>query len=611
MPTAHHYEDAVLKGTALVLLDLPAPLRGAVLPLRKLFDDSYPHNGITHMLLNSSPVLSTSGEGVMECGAVFFKSAKATWDLLDNVEVVLRTEDGALELRRGYLKLGDEKILVEGVVTWGVGGRERPPLPLQRSPSAAAPPAPAPTPAAAQAPAPAPASLPASSQRAVVAASTGPGATSAGQTLEKSTVVVSIHFKEVYNRHRNIREEDKRAVRGELPSMFPLSPFMVHQMLLAECQPRKIVLIDSRRTTQQRVIKALVELASAEAAAHVVRVFTHRAVEFVSEAEDGRRPERGRGPLASPQGNAQPRPICAEVRYYLNAYYSTPNGQSRFHPNGERNYHRAIVVRHQEKDMMNTVDPHDAALVAVRAPREWQHDAHANRLASVPDADSPERAESGVSGERRPPAALPRSSHQHQREDRFDRRRRSPPARRGRSGRRSRSSSRSRSYSYSGSSSRSSSSPSRSSSRSSSRSRHFRGRPRREEARRDVNSRYDRNRPARGPERYEAPASTFSSVPPAATTISSQLFSTTSGPRSGERQAENPAMQPQPQQQQQPSSAAAQAVSAVPLPPPRVEGDALPPGWRPIFSEEYKQTYYAYRDPQTGAETTTWERPRA
>ncbi|CAD2217756.1 hypothetical protein AGDE_14682 [Angomonas deanei] len=35
----------------------------------------------------------------------------------------------------------------------------------------------------------------------------------------------------------------------------------------------------------------------------------------------------------------------------------------------------------------------------------------------------------------------------------------------------------------------------------------------------------------------------------------------------------------------------------------------LPPHWRPIFSEEYKQTYYAYKDPVTGVETTTWTRP--
>ncbi|CCW66197.1 unnamed protein product [Phytomonas sp. Hart1] len=35
----------------------------------------------------------------------------------------------------------------------------------------------------------------------------------------------------------------------------------------------------------------------------------------------------------------------------------------------------------------------------------------------------------------------------------------------------------------------------------------------------------------------------------------------------------------------------------------------LPFGWRPVFSVEYQQTYYVYRHPLTGIETTTWERP--
>lgn len=34
----------------------------------------------------------------------------------------------------------------------------------------------------------------------------------------------------------------------------------------------------------------------------------------------------------------------------------------------------------------------------------------------------------------------------------------------------------------------------------------------------------------------------------------------------------------------------------------------LPLGWRPVFSAEYKQTYYVYRDP-AGQERTTWTRP--
>ncbi|KPI87953.1 hypothetical protein ABL78_2944 [Leptomonas seymouri] len=592
MPSVHHYEDAVLKGTALVLLDLPASLRGAVLSLRKLFDDSYPHNGITHMLLNPSPVLSTSGEGVMECGAVFFKSAKATWALLDKVEVELRTEDGPLELRRGYLKLGDWKILVEGVVTWGANGRERQPLPPQGSLPAEVPPSSAPAP------------IPASPQQNVGSVSAGPRANLENQAKENGTVVVSMHFKEVYNRHRNLREDRKHATRGELPSMFPLTPFMVHQTLIAECQPRKIVLIDSRRTTQQRVIKALVELESAEVAARIVHIFTHRAVEFVSEAAGGRKPERGR----RPQDKAESRPICAEVRYYLNTYYSTPNGQSRFHPNGERNYHRSIVVRHQERDMMNMVDPQDAALVAVLAPRQWQHDTHANRLASVPDSDSPDRDGPSVTDDRSsravlPPSSLPPQPQQHQRADRFDSRRRSPPARRGRSGRRSRTRSRSRSYSPSGSSSRSYSS----SSSSSSRSRRFRRRPRREDARRDDarrsgNGRSDRNRSARGLDRYEAPSSSPT------TTTTSRHLSNAAVSRTAERREEKLVVQPE---RQSPSPVVVQTVPATSLSPQRVESDSLPPGWRPIYSEEYKQTYYAYRDPQTCVETTTWERPEA
>lgn len=35
----------------------------------------------------------------------------------------------------------------------------------------------------------------------------------------------------------------------------------------------------------------------------------------------------------------------------------------------------------------------------------------------------------------------------------------------------------------------------------------------------------------------------------------------------------------------------------------------LPPGWYSVFSQDYKQTYYVYRDPATGAECTTWARP--
>lgn len=593
MPTSpHQYEDAVLKGTALVLLDLPIPLRGAVPPLRKLLDKYYPQNGITHILMNGLPVRSTSGEGVMECGAMFFKSAKATWALLDHVEVVLRTEDGPLELRRGFLQLGDQKILVEGVVTWGVEGRERP--------------APAPTLLAREA-----------------ASSSGAEeprrANSEEQAEEGGTVVVSMHFKEIYNRHRNLREDYKRTARGDMPSMFPLTPFMVYQMLLTECQPRKIVLIDSRRVTHQRVTKALVELEDAETAARVVHAFTYRAVEFVSEGDGRRNSERQGQPSRE---KAEQRPIRSEVRYYVNSYYSTRNGQSRFHANGKRNYHRVIVVRHQERDMMNITNPRDAALMSVKAPREWQYDIHANRLASVRDGGSLESearnmeerqdSSSALQHLSASSAAAPNSnrSHPEQRDgERPDRRRRSSPSRYpARSGRRScsrscSSQSRSSSPSASRSSSRSSSASfmsSSSSSSSSSGGQHFRRRPRREDSRRrnDVrrsDTRNDRREQARRLERQER-------SPPHASAAAAAA-------RSDLRVA----AKPQTLQQQPESASHAAVVQAVPAPPlpPQMENDGLPPGWWPIFSEEYKQTYYAYRDPLTGAETTTWERPTA
>lgn len=614
----------MLNGMALVLLDLPVQLRHAVLSLRKMLDDYHPNNGITHVLVNDAPVRSTSGDNVMESGVVFFSSTKATWALLDRVEVVLRTEDGPLELRRGYLPLGPQKILVEGVVTWGAGKNERP----------------APTPTAA--PAPAVASPPTEQQRQQQKQQEKPQAQPqpqpptqqppqqqqqreqqqhpqrGPQDRRDNTVVVALHLKELYSRHRNVREETQRAARGDRPTAFPLTPFMIYQVLASECKPRKILFIDAGSRAQERRSKVLVELESEEVAAHVIRVFTRRTVEFVSEAEAPR--HNGENGVRRGEARVSGGRICAEVRYSVNAFYSTPNGQPIYQPSGQRNFHRTITVSQRDRDAMNVVDPKDAAALSVLAPREWQADNHGTNPNQLHvGGDSKERygleehhasrssqwgggAGGGPSGGAAAPSSSTASQRQHARDDRHGHERRVSPHR-SRNGRRSRTSSPSRSYtssrSRSLSSSRSWSSSSQSSS--SSRARHFRRRPRREEVRREgsrhgSSGRHDRSRADRI--RRDGPAG------------SSAAYTSSAAATAG-RSTEEATRPKDTMERVQSIHAAAASSAPPPPPPPPVVHDTLPPGWRPIFSEEYQQTYYAYRHPETGVETTTWERPAA
>ncbi|TPP55592.1 hypothetical protein CGC20_10930 [Leishmania donovani] len=505
---SHRYEDAVLKGTALLLLDLPPALLNAPQPLQKLFDTHYPDNGITHILLNTTPIRSTSDENVMECGVVFFSSSKALWTILDRVRVLLRTEDGALELRRGYLTLGVHEVLVEGVVTWGAEGRQRP----TSVPQAATPTlAPAVAPCAKDAKnsamsgsAPTLVSVPATTSATASEAVRAPrneevhssrgetvgGVQSCGAVCE--TVVVTFLFKEIYNRHRDNREDPTHGRQGGVAASFPLSPFMVYQMLVGECQPRKIVLIECQRALAKREWRALVELENADVAAQVIRVFTRRAVEFISESNAYKVPERSRKP---PEKG--PLPICAEVRYYVNCYYSVRKGQSHFLPNGARNYHRTVAVRPFCRAELDLTDPQN--------------------LARLHEEGRPNKS---------PSAAAP------------PKRRRSPSLR--------------------------------------------------DSQRRSRRSPEHQNTEAAGPVAAVAPET--------AVRVEAQSMAAATH------------AQTQPQQKTHVMREPASATPALPAVAYDSHGP-LPVGWRPIFSQEYQQTYYAYRDPNTGVETTTWERP--
>lgn len=594
---SNRYEDAVLRGTALLLLDLPPALRNAAQPLQKLFDTHYPDNGITRILLNTPPIRSTSGENVMECGAVFFSSSKALWTILDQVRVLLRTEDGVLELRRGYLTLGVHEVLVEGVVTWGAEGRQRPTsVPKAATPTLA--PAVAPcaedakstampgsAPTAAPKPVSVPATTSATASEAVRAPRNDEAHSSRGETVGGvdscgeicQTVVVTFLFRELYNRHRDNREDCAHGRRGGVAASFPLSPFMVYQMLVGECQPRKIVVIECQRAAAKREWRALVELENADVAAQVIRVFTRRAVEFMSESNAYKVPERSRKP---PEKG--PLPICAEVRYYVSCSYSVRKGQSRFLPNGTRNYHRTVAVRPFCKTELDLTDPQNLARLQVRAPREWKHDPHAIRPASIRDSESPNRAdvyeEEGRPNESASPAVPSKRRRLPSPRDSQRRSRRSP------SYARSRSASRSSSRSYSPASSSSSE-----------RYRRYHGR---RVDRRHGDKRWHEARAAAPREHQytEAAGPVAAFAPETAVRV--------------EAQSTAAAMHAQTQLQQK-THVMCKPASATPA-LPAVAYDShgpLPVGWRPIFSQEYQQTYYAYRDPNTGVETTTWERP--
>ncbi|CAJ1011663.1 hypothetical protein Q4I28_006976 [Leishmania naiffi] len=586
---SHRYEDAVLKGMALLLLNLPPVLRSAAQPLQKLFDTHYPDNGITRILLNTPPIRSTSGEDVMECGAVFFSSSNALWAVLDRVRVLLRTEDGALELRRGYLTLGVHELLVEGVVTWGAEGRQRTAsAPRTATPVLAptvAPHAEAPQNSAVSQNAPTVAPTPISVPVATLVTASG-SMPSSRKTEARSgvescdeacqTVVVTFLLKEIYNRHRDNGEGGTYVGQGGAPSSFPPSPFMVYQMLAGECQPRKIILVECRRAAAKREWRALVELENAEVAAQVIRVFTRRAVEFVSESNAYKAPKRSRklpeeGPL----------PICAEVRYYVNCNYSVRNGQTRYLPNGDRNYHRTVAVRPFCSTELDLTDPQNLARLQVKAPRNWKADPHAIRPASICDRDSPSRAV--VLEEEVRPNEGESTAVQHKR-------RRSPSPRVSQ-WRSKRSLSYSRSRSTSPSSFRSYSRASSSSLRR--HHRHHRHHERRGERRHRDEHRHDARAAAlRDHNNPEAAAPVVSTTPETVTCAEAQSIA-------ARRYAHTVEV----------------CMSASETPAPvAVTYDshgALPVGWRPIFSQEYQQTYYAYRDPNTGVETTTWERPAA
>ncbi|KAG5495058.1 hypothetical protein JKF63_02111 [Porcisia hertigi] len=592
---SQRYEDAVLKGTALLLFDLPLALRNAVQPLHKLFDSHYPNNGITRILLNQEPIRSTSGENVMECGAVFFSSPEALWRILDRVRVLLRTEDGELELRRGYLTLGVQEVLVEGVVTWGAKGRQRPTsalttVPLTPAPTTASrskisegssvsPRASAvatqPVPASVTPPTTASSAVPDLENKNAPASHGEMPMGSGGRSEGCQTVVVVLLFKEIYNRHRDSKEENTNSKQVGASTSFPLSPFMVYQMLVGVCQPRKIVLIESQRAAAKRESRALVELESAEVAAHVIRVFTRRAVEFVSESHAYKVPEHSRKP---PEKG--PLPICAEVRYYVNCAYSVRNGQSLYLPNGNRNYHRTVAVRPFCPSELDLTDPRSLARLQAKAPREWQPDPHAIRPASIPDRESPNRAEVC---EEKPRHLQPSSTAvQHKRC-------RSPPPR-GRSA----CPSTSRSHSVA------------SSSTSSHRRRRHRGHH--SNHRGSDDDRHDaRASPARKHGHSEAAAAVSAPVPETDLSAESQPIAAAGYAQSPSSPQTAALLSSQLQKVQ----GAYESVSATPAPPAVTYDNfgALPVGWRPIFSQEYQQTYYAYRDPNTGLETTTWERP--
>ncbi|KAK7194712.1 hypothetical protein NESM_000390700 [Novymonas esmeraldas] len=622
---SQRYEDAVLRGTAMLLLDLPSALRNTSQPLQKLFDSHYPNSGITNILLNAAPVRSTSGDNVMECGAVFFSSPKAMWAILDRLRVQLRTEDGALELRRGYLALGVQEVLVEGVVTWGEEGRPR-------SATAVTPPTvPAVAPASTQrsetqrssdAPQTPPVDAPPrshahlrDSNRAAISPrdpiptaresrtaevhagrdgapgnerGRGGGGGGHGQGGEPGeTVVVVMRFKEVYHRNRGGGDgaDRDRSRGGAAPSQCSLTPFMVYQALAGECRPRKIVIIGSRQDVEMRVTRTLVELENADAAAHVVRVFTRRAVEFVSENSGSRQPRRSRN--APEKGE---RPICAEVRYLVNSWYSARNDQNRYLPNGERNYHRTISVRGFCPTELDLTDPSSVERMKAKAPREWQLDTHAKQPASGDfGRDSPRRYDAHGEDDRRSSGAAYMSAAAHHPQP--QKRRRSPSPRHTR---RSPSYSQSRSASTSRSASRSRSATPLSA----------------ESSRRDRRRPHDRRRDERRRDGREAAP-----------------FVAAAAPERGSHARPGPApathhtplqVQPTSHAQQLPavreahptthtSASAAPAAAAVAF---DAQGP-LPLGWRPIFSQEYQQTYYGYTDPSTGTETTTWERPTA
>ncbi|GET91841.1 hypothetical protein, conserved [Leishmania tarentolae] len=595
---SNRYEDAVLKGTALLLLDLPPALRNAAQPLQKLFDMHYPNNGITRILMNTPPIRSTSGENVMECGAVFFSSPNALWAILDRVRVLLRTEDGPLELRRGHLTLGVYEVLVEGVVTWGAEGRQRP----ISVPSASSP---------ILAPAVVPPAKDAESSAVSGNAATAPPklgsvlATVSGTETESvraprkeeapssnrgtlggvegysgvcKTVVVTFLFKEIYNRYREDREDHTQGRQCAAPVCFPLSPFMVYQMLVGECQPRKIVVIECQRAAAMREWRALVELDNVDVAEQVIRVFTRRAVEFVSESKGYKTPMRSR---KVPE--KEKLTICAEVRYYVNCSYSVRKGQSQFFPDGTRNFHRTVAVRPFCKAELDLTDPQNLARLQVRAPREWKHDSHAIRPASVLESESANKTEmrevEGRPNESLSTAAPQKRSQSPATRDGQRRSRRSP------SSLRSRDTSRSSSRSYSTASLSSSSRPYR---------RH-RGR------------RMDRRHPEEHchDARTAAPTglqNTKTVRPVGAWTLSS----------AAPLQAQPMTMMMHARTKLQETTPVTCVDASSTPAPPVVTYDSygpLPLGWRPIFSQEYQQTYYAYREPKTGVETTTWERP--
>ncbi|KAG5469369.1 hypothetical protein LSCM1_02586 [Leishmania martiniquensis] len=597
---SHRYEDAVLKGMALLLLNLPPALCSSAQPLQKLFDTHYPNCGIAHILMNTPPIQSTSGENVMECGAVFFSSPKELWAILDRVRVLLRTEDGRLELRRGYLTLGVYEVLVEGVVTWGEEGRER----ITSDPTAVAP-LPAPTAASGAHDTKifalsrkAPPAAPESASFSATAAGTSSGAAPALRKEEASssqvealcgaekcgeacqTVVVTLLFREIYNRHRYTRADGKRDRQDCAATSFPLSPFMVYQMLVGECAPRKIVVMECRQPGANREWRVLVELENADVAGHVIRVFTRRAVEYVSELPTN---------STKPQSRQLPQKgvlsICAEVRYIVNGSYSVRKGQSRFLPNGDRNYHRTVAVRPFCSAELDLTNPKNLAKLQVKAPRDWKHDPHMMRPTSMRAQESQVRVEFLKEGQLSESTS---AAVQHKRC-------RSPSP--GESeGRQRRSPSRSRSRSTRASFSRSASVSSSPSSRD-------RYRPRRRHGRRRSDERWRTARettPRGHPKTVETATTKAAAAPEALSRVEDRPIA-----------AVGYAQTPSQLLAHQTMEAICQSARVAPV-QPAVTYDShgpLPVGWRPIFSHEYQQTYYAYRDPNTGVEMTTWERP--
>lgn len=423
-------------------------------------------------------------------------------------------------------------------------------------------------------------------------------------------VVIAVMMKELFSRHS-----------GDSRPSHAVTPFMVYQMLISECTPRKIAVVGGRsadgRNHSNTGQLTLVQLDSVAEAQHAIDVFNNRVVDFSSPQQeqqsrntDQRRSRAAKGGDAALNDDN----ITSEVRYAVHIDFSTQRGMPRFLPDGTRNYHRYLEVSSNTSSCMAADSLESQERLQLAAPRQWRLDPYSQRRAQKteekPAHQAALAADNSANGERSGPDRR-RRKRDHSSRERYKRHRRS------------------QSPASSSESSYSTSQRISSATKVNHRSRVPVAHPL---------SHASQSHPAPSPSPYPTTAVTVpTAIPPAVASTGSAAHShpcqhsssgssgTTLPPSTSAHGTWNvePSTRGRPTAALHPGTtyasggtpsggkpASSTATTAVePLASHYDEKGPLPPGWRPIFSTEYQQTYYAYRNPLTGTEVTTWERP--